>query len=205
MNCSAGELNDLIFPRLNFATGCDGTYGSPKLDSAAADSGAVGLDDLTFRRLSFPLEEFAAGWDAAAVACGCTNSPPNGDYIWRHRWTRPSVCARLVTGSLRFEHHHGLLSFHCLERVLTPDCHCRTTVVRITPDICYSCYTWRIEGYVFCSSIIVVLIIWYCFGVCRIRAMASDGLPDREQAGPSCVQGRFWDPSWTFGRRVCLS
>ena len=110
------------------------------------------------------------------------------------------MCARLVTGSLRFGHHHGLLSFHCLEGVLTPDCHCRTTVVRITPDICYSRYTWHIEGYVFCSSIIVVLIIWYCFGVCRIRAMASDGLPDREQAGPSCapsgpLPGTFLGPA----------
>ena len=199
VNCNAGELNDLIFRRLNLppendSAGCDGTYGSPKLDSAAADSGAVRLDDLTFRRLSFPPEEFATGWDAAAVA------RRNGDYIWRDRWTRPSVCARLVTGSLRCGHHHGLLSFHCLERVLTPDCHCRTTVVRITPDICYSCYTWHIEGYAFCSSIIVVLIIWYCSGVCRIRAMASDGLPDREQAGPSCapsgpLPGTFLGPA----------
>ena len=37
------------------------------------------------------------------------------------------------------------------------------------------------------SNIIVVLIIWYCFGVFRVRAMASDRLPDREQAGPSCA------------------
>ena len=35
------------------------------------------------------------------------------------------------------------------------------------------------------SSIIVVLIIWYYSGVFRIRALASDGLPDREHAGPS--------------------
>ena len=50
------------------------------------------------------------------------------------------------------------------------------------------------------SSIIVVLIIWYCFGVFRIRAMASDGLPDREQAGPSCapsgpLPGTFLGPA----------
>ena len=93
---------------------------------------------------------------------------------------------------------------------LTPDCHCQTTDVRITPVICYSRHTGRIEGYVFCSSIIVVLIIWYCFGVSRIRAMASDGLPDREQTGLSYApsvpcQGRFWGPRWTFGRRVCMS
>ena len=113
VNCNTVELHDLIFRRLNLplendSAGCDGTYGSPKLDSAVADSGLVGLDDLTFRRLSFPPEEFAAGWDAAAAAaaavaaaaaCGAvkqndlifrrTNSPPdefsagrNGDYIW---------------------------------------------------------------------------------------------------------------------------
>ena len=39
------------------------------------------------------------------------------------------------------------------------------------------------------SSIIVILIVilinWYCFGVLRIRAMASDGFPDGEQAGSS--------------------
>ena len=124
VNCNAVELNDLIFRQLNLppendSAGCDGTYGSPKLDSAAADSGAVGLDDLTFRWLSFPPEEFAAGWDAAAAACGAvkqndlifrrTNSPPdefsagrNGDYIWRDLWTRPSVCNRPVTGSHGF-------------------------------------------------------------------------------------------------------
>ena len=50
------------------------------------------------------------------------------------------------------------------------------------------------------SSIIVVLIIWYCFGVFRIRAMASDGLPDTEQAGPSCapsgpLPGTFLGPA----------
>ena len=53
VNCNTVELNDLIFRRLNLpsendSAGCDGTYVSPKLDSAAADSGAVGLDDLTF-------------------------------------------------------------------------------------------------------------------------------------------------------------
>ena len=41
VNCSAGELDDLIFRRLNLppendSAGCDGTYGSPKSDSAAA-------------------------------------------------------------------------------------------------------------------------------------------------------------------------
>ena len=50
------------------------------------------------------------------------------------------------------------------------------------------------------SSIIVVLIIWYCFRVFRVRAMASDILPDREQASPSCapsgpLPGTFLGPA----------
>ena len=35
------------------------------------------------------------------------------------------------------------------------------------------------------SSIIVILTIWYCVRILRIRAMASDGWSDREQPGPS--------------------
>ena len=48
--------------------------GFPQVDFAAADSGAVELDDLNFRRLSFPLEEFAPGWDTAMAACGAVTS-----------------------------------------------------------------------------------------------------------------------------------
>ena len=35
------------------------------------------------------------------------------------------------------------------------------------------------------SSIIVILTIWYCVRILRIRDMASDGWSDREQPGPS--------------------
>ena len=35
------------------------------------------------------------------------------------------------------------------------------------------------------SSITVILTVWYCVGVLRIRAMASDDWSDREQPGPS--------------------
>ena len=83
--------------------------------------------DLIFRRLSFPPEEFAAGWDAATAACGTvklddmifrrTTLPPhefsagrNGDCIWRDLWTEPSVCNRPVTES------HGFGSSHRLEQ-----------------------------------------------------------------------------------------
>ena len=228
LSCDLRQMNSAMFhsrTELGFAqvdsvaeedvsAGRDGNYGTLKIDSTVVDygTGAVGLDDLIFRRLSFLPEEFGGGWDVVMVVCDAmkfddmnfrrTSFPldelsagRDGDYTWLNSGTGLSVCARLVTGSLRFGHPHRLLSFHCLERVLTPDCHCRTTVVRITPDICYSRHTWRIEGYVFCSSIIVVLIIWYCFG-----AMASDGLPDREQAGPSCapsgpLPGTFLGPA----------
>ena len=130
--------------------------------SAAADCNAVIRNELIFRRLNLP-NEFSAG--------------RNGDYIWLNSGTGLSVCAIPVTGSLHFGHPRGLLSLHCFESVpRTQNCHCQTTVVRITPDICYSHPA---------SSIIVVLLIWYCSGVFRIRAMASDGLSNREQAGPS--------------------
>ena len=188
-NCGAVELDDLIFRRTSFppdefSAGCDRNYteyysiawGFPHIDS-------VELDDLIFRRTSFPPDELSAGRD--------------GDYIWLDLWTGLAVCARSVTGSLRFGHPHGLvcscfcstiISLRCLESVDVPqDRHCRMTVVRNTPDICYPRRTWCIEGYLFRSSIIVILIIWYCFGVFIVRDMASEGLPDREQAGPSCA------------------
>ena len=194
-DCGAGELDDFIFRRTSFPphelSGHDGNYtedystvwGFPHIDSAAVDygAGAVELDDLIFRRTSFPPDELSAGRDA--------------DYIWLDLWTDLAVCARSVTGSLLFGHPHGLvyscfcltfLCLRCLESMdVSQDRHCRTTVVRITPDICCPRRTWCIEEYVGRSSIIVVLIIWYCFGVFRVRAMESDRLPDREQAGPS--------------------
>ena len=96
--------NDLIFRRPSLSddvsAGRDGNYGFPKIDSAAADRGAVELDDLIFHWLSFPPEEFAAGWDAAVAACGVveldgmifrrTSFPPGelsaGRVVRRARW-----------------------------------------------------------------------------------------------------------------------
>ena len=40
-----------------------GQWGCPQLDSTAADCGAVGLDDLIFRRTSFPPHDCSAGCD----------------------------------------------------------------------------------------------------------------------------------------------
>ena len=117
------DLRQMNGAMYNFRT----EWGFPQVDSVAADSGAVELVDLIFRRLSFPPEEFAARWDTAAAACGAvkpddmifrrTSFPPNelsagrdGDYIWQNSGTGLSVCARPVTGSLRFGHLHGLFT-----------------------------------------------------------------------------------------------
>ena len=42
---------------------CDCWGGCPQLDSAAVDCGVVGLDDLIFRRTSFPPNDYSAGCD----------------------------------------------------------------------------------------------------------------------------------------------
>ena len=201
--CGVVMLDDLIFRRTSFppdelhTTNCNTVWGFPHMDSAAADCGAV---DLIFCHTSFPPNELSAG--------------PDEDYIGLIVWTGPSVRTRPVTGSLLFGHPHGLvysrlcstiLSIYCLERVdLTQDRHCRTTVVRNTADISCARHTCCIEGCVIRSSIIVILIViligLYCFGVFKVRAIVSDGLPDGEQAGPSCAQlgplpGTFLGPA----------
>ena len=42
---------------------CRTVWGFPQIDSTAVDCGTVELDDLTFRRPSFPPDEFSAGRD----------------------------------------------------------------------------------------------------------------------------------------------
>ena len=42
---------------------CRTVWGFPRIDSTTVDCGAVELDDLTFRRTSFPQDEFSAGRD----------------------------------------------------------------------------------------------------------------------------------------------
>ena len=184
---------------------CRTVWGFPQIDSTTVDCCTVELDDLIFRRTSFPLDKLSAGRD--------------GDYIWLALLAGLSVRTRSVTGSLCFGSPHRLvcscfcstiLSLRWLESVDVPQGrHCRMTVCRNTPDICSSYRTLCIEGYLFKPSVIVILIIWCCFGVFRVRDMASDGLPDREQAGPSCapsgpLPGTFLDLRWTFGRRSCM-
>ena len=61
----------------------------------------------------------------------------------------------------------------------------RMTIIRYTPENCCLRRTWCIEEYLFQYSIIVILIIWSYFGVCRVQNKASDRLPDSEQVGPS--------------------
>ena len=214
--CAAVELNDLTFrrqrlQRRNISAERDENYVSPKIDSVVVE-----LIDLCFRCLRLPPKDFAAACDIAVADIDYrifrrTSFPPNelpggrnDDYIWLTSGSNQSVCARPVTGSLCSGHPHRLLSLHCLESVtLTPNCNCQTTSVRITSDIGYSHHTWCIEGYAIRSSITVILTVWYCVGVLRLRAMASDDWADREQPGP--CQGRFWDPRWIYGRRVYMS
>ena len=74
-------------------------WGFPQVDSAAADKGAVKLDDLIFRRLSLPPEEVSAGRDgnygslkidSAAVDYG-TGAVGLDDLIFRHtNFCRPT-------------------------------------------------------------------------------------------------------------------
>ena len=74
---------------------CRIVWGFPQIDFTAAGCGAVELDDLNFRRTSFPPDEFSAGQE--------------GDYIWLAPLTSSSVCARSVTGSLFFGSSHRLV------------------------------------------------------------------------------------------------
>ena len=142
--------------------------GFPQIDFAAVDydpTGAVELDDLICRRTSFPPDELSARRD--------------GDYIWLAQWAGLSVRTRSVTGSLRFGYPHRLgCSCFCstilalwLESVDVPQGrHCRTTVGRNTTDICSSCRTLCIEGYLFTPSVIVILIIWCCFKILSLQS-----------------------------------
>ena len=74
---------------------CRTVWGFPQIDSAAVDCGAVALNELNFRRISFPPDEFSAGREC--------------DYIWLAPLASSSVCARTVTGSLLFRSPHRLL------------------------------------------------------------------------------------------------
>ena len=161
VDCAAVELNDPTFrrPRL------------PRRNAPDVRDEKNDIDDRVFHRTSLPL-----------------NEPPGGrndDYIWLTSESNQSVCARPVTGSLCSGQPHGLLSFYFLESVtLTPNCHCQQIAVCITPDSCCSHHTWCIEVYAIRSSITVILRVWYCVGVLRLRAMASDDSADREESGP---------------------
>ena len=67
--------------------GRDGNYGSPKIDSAAVE-----LNDLIFRQLRFPPEEFAAAWDIAAAAGGAVKLD---DMIFRRTSFPPNELAKI--------------------------------------------------------------------------------------------------------------
>ena len=46
---------------------CRTVWGFPKIDYTAVDCGTVELDELTFRRMSFPPDEFSAGRDRSYI------------------------------------------------------------------------------------------------------------------------------------------
>ena len=58
--CASGTIR-IIGTDLRQMCDCWTVGGRPQLDSAAADCGAVGLDDLIFRRTSFPPHDCSAG------------------------------------------------------------------------------------------------------------------------------------------------
>ena len=128
---------------------------------------------ITFvRRTKFPPNETAGG--------------RNDDYIGLTSESNQSACARPVTGSLCPGPVYGLHSLDCLESgTLLPNCNYRQTVVYIAPDYCCSDHKWYIESYTVRSSITVILIVWYCIGVFRLQAMASDDWADGDESGPS--------------------
>ena len=124
------------------------------------------------RRTNFPPNETAGG--------------RNDDYIGLTSESNQSVCARPVTGSLCSGQVYGLHSLDCFESgTLMPNCNYRPTVVYIAPDYCCSDHKWYIESYTVRSSITVILIVWYCIGVFRLREMASDDWADEDELGPS--------------------
>ena len=57
--------------------------------------------------------------------------------------------------------------------------------LQLSTDYFCSDHKWYIESYIVRSSITVILIVWYCVGVFRLRDMASDDWADGDEAGPS--------------------
>ena len=188
-DCGAGELDDFIFPPHEFSAGGNYTedystvWGFPHIDSAAVDygTGAVELDDLIFRRTSFPTGQVVrrARWWLYMV--GPVDWPGSvrsiSDWVTPLR-TSPRTCIQLflldisLTSLLRVWMCHMIV---IVER--------RSSELRLTfaVHVAYG----ALRNMWLDPALLWFLIIWYCFGVFRVRAMASDRLPDREQAGPS--------------------
>ena len=91
-----------------------------------------------------------------------------------------------MTGSLCSGQVYGLHSLDCFESgTLLPNCDYQQTVVYVALNYCCSDQNWSIETYIIRSSIEVILIVWYCVGVFKLRGMASDDWADGDEAGPS--------------------
>ena len=165
------------------------SMGFSNIDFTPGECGAVELD---FRRVSFPPGE---------------NGAEECDYIRPAPLAGSSVCARTVTGSLLFGSPHRLVR-SCLYSVVlslrwTDDLdisrestgipqnhHFGTVVSRITPDICISVWTVRVEIYLVplneeLNYATIVLLLCYFYRAFAARAMASGRSSDMDQAGPS--------------------
>ena len=89
------QMDDILHVIGAVKLDCRTVWGFPQIDSTAVGCGAVELDDLNFRRTSFPPDEFSPGRE--------------GDYIWLVPLASSSVRARSVTGSLLVGSSHRLV------------------------------------------------------------------------------------------------
>ena len=148
-------------------------WGFPQIDSAAVDRGAVELDDLIFRRTSFPPNKLSAGLD--------------GDYIWLALLTGLSVRTRSVTGSLPFRSPQrfvrsclcwAALSLRWIGSADVPlCCHLVSAVSRRASH--------KVEMYFLPPCFRLILTIGYCFfRFFREQDISSSRLSDRNQADP---------------------
>ena len=169
--------------------------GFPQIDSTAVGCGAVELDEMNFRRTSFPPDEFPPNEFSAGR---------DGDYIWLAPLASSSVCAQSVTGSLFSGSSHRLvrsslcsavLSLRWIESADVPQCrHLQTAVGHSKPDICSSNWAVRVKIYLLLPRVTVIMTLCCCFYIIFcVRDMASDGLTNREPTGP--LPGTFLGPS----------
>ena len=131
----------------------------------------------------------------------CESGAEECDYIRPARLAGWSVCARTVTGSLLFGSPHRFVR-SCLYSVvlslqwiddldisrestsILQNLHLGTIDGRITPDICISGWSARVDIYLLLLREIVLIFCSF-YRAFVARAVASGRSPDMDQAGPS--------------------